>query len=269
MIQAARVFLNEYWQRRELVKQLTIRDLRARFAGSFLGLFWAICQPLAMMTILWFVFVHGLKVGQHEDVNFASWFFTANIPWLFFNEAINGVTNVYHEYAFLVKKVSFRLPLLPFVKILSSLSMHLVFLILLLCFLMVNGIYPSLAWLGLIYYVFASVILLFALGWLLSILNVFMRDVGQLVSIVTQFLFWMTPIVWSADRVPDKLRFLLNFNPIFYITEGYRDSLLYNRMIWERGWTSTSVFWLIVLLLGGVSLLSYKKLRRHFADLLK
>jgi ABC-type polysaccharide/polyol phosphate export permease len=222
-----------------------------------------------MMTILWIVFVKGLKVGEQNNVNFVSWFFTANIPWLFLNEAINGVTAVYHEYAFLVKKVSFRLPLLPLVKILSALCMHLVFVVILVFVLIFNGIFPSMSWIGLFYYLFAAVVLLFCVGWLLAVLNIFMRDVGQLVSIMTQFLFWMTPIVWNADIMPAKWSFLLLLNPIFYITEGYRDVLLSKKMIWEQNWLHFSIFWTTVLLFGVASLYSYKRLRRHFADLLK
>jgi teichoic acid transport system permease protein len=120
VLRRVRIFLQEYLNRRELIRQLTIRDFRARYAGSWLGLFWAICQPLAMMCILWFVFSYGLKAGPQGNVNFVCWFFTANIPWLFLNEAINNVTNVYHEYAFLVKKVNFRLAILPLIKILSA-----------------------------------------------------------------------------------------------------------------------------------------------------
>ena len=268
VLRRVRIFIQEYLNRRELIRQLTIRDFRARYAGSWLGLFWAICQPLAMMCILWFVFSYGLKAGPQGDVNFVCWFFTANIPWLFLNEAINNVTNVYHEYAFLVKKVNFRLAILPLIKILSATCLHLIFLAILIVILLSNGEMPTWSWLGAIYYFFAAVVFLFGLGWLLSTLNVFLRDVGQLVSIATQFGFWLTPIVWNYEQVPESWRWVLKLNPIFYITEGYRRSFLHREPFWQGlGW-STLYFWTLTAAIFVAGTLVYKRLRRHFADLL-
>ena len=268
MLRGLRVFIQEYYGRRELIRQLTMRDFRARYAGSWLGLFWAISQPLAMTGILWFVFSYGLKAGPQGEVNFASWFFAANVPWLFFNEAVCSITNVYHEYAFLVKKVNFRLAILPLIKLLSATLLHLVFVSILILILVSNGTYPTWSWVSALYYFVAMFVFLFGLGWLLSTLNVFLRDVGHMVGIVMQFGFWLTPIVWNYERIPVQWRFLLKLNPVFYITEGYRRSFLNQGGLFSESISSTLIFWALAFSVFVAGTFAYKRLRRHFADLL-
>jgi ABC-type polysaccharide/polyol phosphate export permease len=251
----------------ELIKQLVLRDLRSRYSGSLLGLFWAICQPLAMMAILWLVFTYGLKAQTADKTNFACWFFSANIAWLFFQEVTLTTTNVYQEYAYLVRKVNFRLSILPIVKILSSLVLHAIFIGIVVFILLFSHTSPQWEWVQVFYYTACLVALTLGLGWLLASLNVFMRDVAQLVAILLQFGFWMTPIVWSSDMVPAQWRFLIELNPIYYITEGYRTSLLYKHHIWDNlsGMVYFWTFTLGVLVLG---LFVFRRLRPHFADML-
>lgn len=251
----------------ELIKQLAIRDFRNRYSGSILGLFWAIFQPLAMMSILWFVFAYGLKAGPQKEVNFVCWFFTANIAWNFFQEAVSSTTQVYLEYAYLVRKVNFRLVLLPIVKIISALALHAIFICIVMVILLFNHIAPRWEWLQIIYYAGSLVVLLLGLGWLLASLNVFMRDVAQIVSIFLQFGFWLTPIVWNQSALPERWHSIINLNPLFYITEGYRNSLLYGRPFWEN-WLAGIYYWTVTFLIFCLGLFVYRRLRRHFADLL-
>jgi ABC-type polysaccharide/polyol phosphate export permease len=251
----------------ELIKQLTVRDFRNRYIGSLLGLFWAICQPLAMMSILWLVFTYGLKMGTPNSTDFACWFFTANIAWIFFQEVILNTTNVYQEYAYLVRKVNFRLSILPIVKILSSLVLHAIFIGIVLLILLFNRVEPQWEWVQVIYYTGCLVMLSLGMGWLFASLNVFMRDIAQIVAIMLQFGFWLTPIVWNYEVVPERWRFLIDLNPVYYITEGYRASLLYKHHIWDN-WGSMIYFWGFTISTLFIGLFVFRRLRPHFADML-
>jgi lipopolysaccharide transport system permease protein len=263
-----RGFVKEYLKRRHLVRELALRDFRSRYVGSSFGLLWALLQPFAMMSILWAVFSFGLKAGAQDNVGFAVWFFTAMIAWNFFNETLNATTNVYREYSFLVKKMNFRLAILPLVKILSALILHLVFIAIVMVILIANGIAPGWQWLQVFYYLGAMIFLLFGLSWLLSSLNVFSRDVAQVVAIITQFGFWATPIVWNYKKMPENLQFFVKFNPMFYIVEGYRKSLLYKTPLWEESPSLTLYYWGVAALIFILGTVVFKKLKPHFADVL-
>lgn len=262
-------FLRDIYEKKQLILQLTRRDFKIRYAGSTLGLFWAFFQPLMMMLILLFVFTVGLKTGQARGgVPFAAWFFPAMIAWNYFADAVLMSSNVLNEYSFLVKKVKFRVSILPLVKLLASTILHSIFILILIAVLAFCGIYPSLIWFQVFYYMAASFVLLAGLSWITSSLNIFLKDVGQVVGILIQFGFWATPVIWDSTNVPSPYQKLIKLNPMYYIVEGYRDTFIYHIPFWKTGAILTLYFWTfsIVLLISGI--LIFRKLRPHFADVL-
>ena len=262
-------FIRELFDHRYLLLQLTLRDFKSRYAGSILGLFWAFLQPLAMMAILWFVFSYGLKANAVETgVKFIPWFFSASVAWNFLQDGIFVTSNAINDYAFLVKKIDFRVRLLPVVKILSALILHGIFLVLLMVILVISGLRPDVQWLSVFYYMFCSCVFLLGCGWLLAPLNVFTRDIAQLVGVLMQFGFWLTPIIWNWRMLPEKYRPLIKLNPLFYITEGYRDAFVYHRSIAAHGLNSMLYFWCFTLGLLALGHTVFKRLRPHFGDVL-
>lgn len=269
MIKEIPKFVRELFDQRRMLTDLTRRDFKNRFAGSILGFLWAFIQPIMMMGILWAVFTFGLKGGLATgDVPFVAWFFTAMIAWNFFVDSLNGSTNVIHEYSFLVRKVRFRIAILPLVKVFASSILHLIFVALLILILIAVGVYPNVYWLQFIYYYSALFILLVGLGWITSALNVFSKDVGQMVSIAVQFGFWGTPIVWDAGVIPVKFLPLLKLNPMFYIVEGYRGTFLSQTAFWDQSWKLTLYFWSFTGLTFLLGIYVFRRLRPHFADVL-
>jgi lipopolysaccharide transport system permease protein/teichoic acid transport system permease protein len=261
-------FPHEIYATRGMLWSLVKRDFKSRYAGSMLGLVWAFLQPLAMMLILSFVFIYGLKARPVAGPPFAAWFFSASVAWNFVSDGIVVAGNAILEYAFLVKKVNFRVRLLPLVKVLSALILHLVFLVVLVAILLWQRIYPTIYWLQVVYYLAGAVALLVGLGWLTAALNVFTRDIGQLIGIALQFGFWVTPIVWDIHALDPKYQRLLKLNPAFYLTEGYRNSFVYGRSIAEHGWLSALYFWGFTAAVLAVGHIVFKRLRPHFGDVL-
>lgn len=262
-------FLYELYEKRQLIWQLTKRDFMNRYSGSTLGLFWAFAQPFMMMLILWFVFTFGLKSGPSRgDVPFVAWFFPAMIAWNFFADTVLMSSNVLHEYAFLVKKVKFKVAILPIVKVLSATILHAVFLFIMLCVLAINGIYPTIFWLQAFYYLLACFVMLVGLSWVLSALTIFLKDVGQIVGIVIQFGFWVTPVLWDATIIPDRFQRLIKLNPMYYIVEGYRGTFLYHTPFWTVGTWLTVYYWAFALTLLAFGVTIFRRLRPHFADVL-
>ena len=166
-------FFKDIFEKRDVIYGLTKQDFKTRFAGSVLGLLWAFIQPLAMMLILWFVFSVGLKMGLTRNIPFPAWFFTAMILWNFVSDFILTATNVFGEYSFLVKKINFKISILPVVKLLSSLVLHGVFVIILVGILIFYGYYPNLYWLQSFYFLFGAMVLSLGIAWMAASINVF------------------------------------------------------------------------------------------------
>ena len=105
-------------------------------------------------------------------------------------------------------------------------------------------------------------------SYLTASLFVFFRDVVQIVSIVLQIIFWITPIVWQMSIFNEKVQWALNFNPLFYPVRGYRDSLINGKCFWEYGLGWNLYYWLIAIALLIIGLSCFKRLKPHFADVL-
>jgi len=260
-------FLKAIWQNHKLLLDLVKNDFKQKYIGNFLGVAWAIIQPLMTILIFWFVFQVGFKSQPVDNVPFILWLIAGMIPWFFFSEALINGTNSILSNSFLVKKVVFRVSLLPLIPLMSSLVIHLFFIVFMIGMFIYYGYYPDIHWIQLPYYLLATVILLLGLSWLTSSVVVFFRDMGQFVNMVLQFAFWLTPIFWSINMIPERYHWIIKLNPLVYIIEGYRNSLIYHKWFWED-WEMTLYYWIVAgtfFILGGMT---FKKLRPHFADVL-
>ncbi|MFA7158705.1 MAG: ABC transporter permease [Kiritimatiellia bacterium] len=261
--------LKEFNKTAALVFSLAFHDIRARCLGSFLGFAWAFIQPFVLTVILWLVVGVAFKAGAVRGVAFLPWLLAGMSAWSFFSDALNQSTNVICEYAFLVRKVNFRLHLLPLMKILAALAVHLVFLLIVAVVLLLCGVKFSPGWLAVAYYILASCFLLAGLSYLTASLQVFSRDVGQIVSVALQFGFWVTPVFWDFTMLPagSLLAKVLRLNPAVYIVEGYRNSLVFANPF-TGGLGEALYFWgfALAVFLAGAAL--FRKLRPQFADVL-
>ena len=115
---------------KDLLLYLSKNDFKTKYAGSYMGIIWAFIQPLVTIVLYWFVFEKGLKSGAVSEIPFILWLMAGLIPWFFFQEALVNATNCFSEYSYLVKKVVFNINILPIVKVLSSLFVHVFFVFL-------------------------------------------------------------------------------------------------------------------------------------------
>ncbi|MCF8229578.1 MAG: ABC transporter permease [Bacteroidales bacterium] len=261
-------FVFELYKQRYIISQLVKRDFQNKYMASYLGLPWAFIQPLMSVVVIWFAMTYGLRVGKTETgLPYSVWFICGMIPWLFISEALVTTSGSLIEYSYLIKKTAFRVAIIPFIKIFTALIIHLFFIIFLAIFAMAYGFYPDIYWLQLIYFVFASFVLLAGLGWLISAINVFVRDVGQIVNVAINILFWATPIIWPYSMLTGNLKYIALINPFFYIIEGYRKAILMDAWLLHDT-ISTIYFWGItsfIFILGSVVFI---KLTPHFSDVL-
>ena len=259
--------LKDILGKRELILTLAESDFRKKFVGSFLGVCWMFIQPITTVLIYFFVFQLGFRSQPVSDVPYVLWLIPGIVPWFFFNEALGGATNCLYEYQHLVKKMVFKVSILPIIKITSSFFVHLIFIWIMLAVYLLFGTEPSLWWIQAFYYSFCAAFLTLGLAYLTSSANVFFKDMGQLVQVLLQIGMWMVPIMWSETMFPEKYRWILRLNPFYYIVEGYRDCFIYHVGFWEHGELSL-YFWCVATLVFIVGASLFKKLKPHFADVL-
>ncbi len=258
-------FLVTLYLRRFLILEMAKRDVASNHVGSFLGFFWTFINPLILICVLWVVFSVGFKVAPAQGVAFAVWLTAGMAIWTMFVEVLNGSTGVIVSHSYLVKKVVFPLNILPVVKLISALATHLAFVLILIVFIIIDGLPFSLYWFQSLYYLGAMAVLVLGLSWLTASLNVFVKDTGQIVTVLMQIGFWATPVFWDIEIMPENLQFLFRSNPMFYIVQGYRDSFLYSVPFWHH-WELTLYFWGVTALVAVTGALVFQRLKPHFAD---
>ncbi|WP_455795952.1 ABC transporter permease [Clostridium butyricum] len=260
--------IHEISSNKKLIWSLSKNDFKTKYAGSYLGIIWAFIQPIVTILVYWFVFEFGLKAGAPvPNVPFIVWFMTGLIPWFFFQDALLNGTNCMQEYSYLVKKVLFKISILPVVKIISALFVHLVFIGFLFFVTSIYGFYPTKYTVQLIYYSFCTFCLSLVLSYATCAIVIFFRDLGQIINILLQVGMWLTPIMWSYTIMPEKYQWVLKINPMYYIVEGYRDTVINKVWFFEKSF-ETIYFWIVMLLLFGLGTTIFKKLKPHFADVL-
>lgn len=257
----------DIYHNRILLSNLIRNDFKSRYINNFLGIIWAFIQPSITILIFWFVFQVGFKASPVQDIPFILWLVAGMIPWFFFSEALSSSTSSILANSFLVKKIVFRVSILPIIQIISALIIHIFFVFFMFSMFLYYGYYPDLYWLQIGYYIVSSTILLLGISWITSSVVIFFRDLNQLVTMTLQFGFWLTPIFWMLTMVPESYRWIFKLNPIYYIVEGYRDSLINKIWFWEKP-METLQFWSITTILFILGIIVFRKLRPHFADVL-
>jgi len=260
-------FLRSIISSRQLLWSLTKNDFKQKYIGNFLGVLWAFIQPTATILIFWFVFQVGFKSQPVDNFPFILWLVAGMFPWFFFAEGLSNGTNSIVANSFLVKKVVFRISLLPIIPLLSAFIVHLFFIFFMYGMFLYYGYMPTLYWLQVFYYLFAVVILLLGMSWITSSVVVFFKDMGQIVAMLIQFGFWLTPIFWSMKMVPEKYHWIIELNPMVYIIEGYRNSMINHKWFWED-MEMTLYFWVVTAIVFVAGSFTFKKLRPHFSDVL-
>lgn len=251
-----------------MLLELAKNDFKAKYAGTVFGKVWAFVCPLITMLIYWFVFQIAFRSDAKYNMPYVLWLVSGTVPWFFIQEAWSGATNAMIDYSYLVKKVVFKVEILPAVRLVSALFVHMFFVLLLFAVNFACGNAPKLLDLQVLYYMVAAVVLIYAVGRITSVINVFFRDMGAVVGVLIQFGFWLTPIFWDIRELGNQtLCFVMKLNPFYYITEGYRETFVHDTGFWESP-LLTVYFWGVVGLLIIVGNVLFRKMRPHFADLL-
>ena len=247
--------------------QFAMDDFRNKYAGSLMGVTWAFVQPLMTIVIYWFIFQVGFHYEPVADYPFILWLVSGIIPWFFISESVTGVTPSLAQYSYLVKKVRFPIDILPLTRILSCFFVQVFLVAFTILFFAFFGYFPDLYYLQLPYYMIYMVLLLTGIGYCLAALYPFFKDLLQIVNIVMQVVFWLTPIVWDFDIMSETIRKFLALNPFYYVVRGYRNVFVYKEVFWTD-WKMGIYYWGIAVFFLIIGRRVFRKMRTHFADVL-
>lgn len=227
------------WRYRGFVASAAVNEIRGRVARSRFGFAWVLIQPLAQVLVFATVLSSVLAArigGVDSKFGYAAYLLAGILCWSLFSEVLQRLLTVFIDNASMLKKVSFPRAVLPFIAIGGASVNHVALVTVLLVILPLLGFLPSLAMLWLLPLAALTVLLATGIGLICGVLNVFVRDVGQVMSVVLQFWFWVTPIVYPASIIPGNLRPLMAFNPAYHLVEAYHDVLVFGRAPVEPLW---------------------------------
>lgn len=253
--------LAELYSYREMIFSLVRRELRGRYKGSVLGFLWTFVNPLLQLCVYTLVFSVILKSNIDK---FYLFLFVGLIPWIFFSSSLTGGAGSILASKDMVKKIYFPREILPIAYVTSAFVNMLFCFIVIFAVVLVSGVHISIKGL-LCLPIIMLVEYILALGGALltSGLTVYFRDLEYILGIITMAWMYLTPIMYSVDIVPERLRPLFNLNPMTPIIVAYRDILYYGRVP-ELGTLLHGLILGIIILVVGFW--SFGKLQRHFAE---
>ena len=259
----------ELYQSRHLIWKLARNDFKKRYAGSYLGAVWAMVQPVVTVAMYYVVFdvIMGTGNAMVPDKPYVLFLTAGLVPWFYFNEPLNNGTNALLEYNYLVKKVVFKISVLPIIKIIAATFIHVFFVLVMLVIAAIYGYYPTIYMIQLVYYSLCLFIFVLGLCYSTCAIMVFFKDIGQIISILLQIGMWATPILWDVNTLSPTVQMIVKINPLVYIVNGYRDAIFEKQWFFEDFY-STMYFWIITVVIFSIGALVFKRLKVHFADVL-
>ncbi|MCL4131444.1 UNVERIFIED_CONTAM: hypothetical protein GTU68_005863 [Idotea baltica] len=219
--------LSELWKYRALVWALVCRHLNARYRGSTLGFIWSFLNPLCLIAVYSLVFQYYIRFDNVE--NYTLFLFTGLLPWIWFSSGLLEATASISAGGSLITKAMFPAHILPVVAVLTNLANFLFAIPLLLGFMFITGVAPTMSFVFLPIVIFFELIFLMGLSLGLSALNVHYRDIQHILGNIVTLWFFLCPILYPAKQVPEKVRFTLWLNPVATFTRMYQNIFLEGR----------------------------------------
>jgi lipopolysaccharide transport system permease protein len=263
--------VKSFGRNRQLIIQMTKREVIGRYKGSAMGLAWSFFNPVFMLIVYTFVFSEIFKArwvgidGSEEKMQFALMLFVGIIVLSLFSEAVNRAPRLILSNVNYVKKVVFPIEILPIVAMGASLFHSFISLSVMLgAFALFNG---YLHWTSLFIPAILLPLVIFTLGvmWVLASLGVFIRDVGQMIGMLTSVLLFLSPVFYPISAVPVRFQAYILANPLTFIIEQAREVLIFGHL---PNWKGLGIYTFAALSVAWIGFFWFQKTRKGFADVL-
>lgn len=275
-MKSAIIVLKEQLKYFQLIKRLSLYELKSKNKSNYLGMAWEVINPSIQILIYWFVFGtiikrESIEVIPGKDVPFIAWLLAGFILWTFFYQAtIKGSRSIYSRLGML-SKMNFPMSVIPNFIIFAEFYVHLIMILVSVLIVNLMGFYINFYYLQLLYFIFASFSLIFALSLITSTLSTIIRDVHMLLNAVLRMFLYLSPVLWPIQTMfADKptLLTIMQLNPLFYLIEGYRAAFFGTGWYFIENWEYTLYFWILVIVLFLLGSTLHVKFRRNFIDYL-
>jgi ABC-type polysaccharide/polyol phosphate export permease len=253
---------------RHVLKTMVIKDIKAKYAGSVFGPLWVIATPLYQIFLYTFLFSAIMKVRFEEGAgtsSFVVYLLAGLIPWLFFSEATLRGVSIFIENAHIIKKVKFPLEICVVSVVVSSAITFFIYTFFYLAMLIIMGLLKIDTFFLFMLPFALQVLLIAGLSFGLGSMAVFFRDITQIAGMVLNLVFFLTPIVYPPSAIPEKVRWVFDINPFYFIVEIYRSALLRGKMPDPFSLLYPSVIAVAVFLAGYYF---FRKTKEAFKDIL-
>lgn len=262
-------FVKKLYKSRYMLKMLSERELKAGYVGSAFGLLWTVFNPLFQVALYGLVFGVFFKSRPDAVYNTDSFFlflFCGLVPWQYFAQTVSNAPGIITSNLSLVKKaVGFPSEILPIIGIILNLIHHFINLAMLFIVLAIFSVKFTPAMTLIIVYMFLISLFTTGLSWILSSLNVFLKDTQQITGLLVNVWFFATPVFYTPGIVPASFLPILKLNPMYQATEGYRLALLAGMPLSTIDFAYLAGISCVVFAIGGIF---FRKLKPWFAEVL-
>ena len=253
-------FFKSLYEYRELLKTSISKDIRGKYKNSILGIIWSFLNPLLQIAVYAIVFPLIMK---SDLPNYTVFLCCGLIPWNFFSSAISRTSFTMIENGNIIKKVFFPRQILPISVVTSEAVNFIISTVIILAFVLIYGMGITQF---LIFYplvLLVQYLLLIGISFIVSSVTVFFRDLQHFIGIALQLLFYATPIVYASNTIPENFQWILKFNPMTYVINGYRDIFYYQQ---APDLVSLLIVLGIIIALCVGGYMIFNKLQRRFAE---
>lgn len=271
MIKSAYKVLQEQVKHVHLIRRLSVYEIKAKNSSNMLGSLWEIINPLIQLFVYWFVFENvrqasNINLSDGSEAPYFFWLFAGFILWMFFYKGVTDGSSSIFSRIKILSKMSFPMSAAPSFVIMSHFYVHIVLFVVAIILFNTNGILASVYYLQFLYFIPATVFLVFAISLIMSTLSVIIRDAHLLLNAILRMFIYLSPILWEIGKIAEPYGSLVKLNPLYYLIEGYRAAFFGTEWYAVVHWEYSLYFWGLTLVLFFIGATIHVKFRRHFVD---
>ena len=252
------------WGYRGFIVESVKREFQSQYTNALLGAVWTVIKPLSMIVVYTVIFSQIMRAklpGVDTKFAYSVYLCAGVLTWGLFTEMVSRLQNIFLDQANLLKKISFPRLCLPVIVVANALVNFLIIFGLFTLFLIFSGLFPGVVFFALIPVLMIQVLFTIGLGVSLGVLNVFFRDIGQFFSVVLQFWFWLTPVVYPLTILPAAMQKAVHYNPMTAVIVSYQQVLV------EGIWPNWVSLWPVTLAAVLLCLFGLRLFRQHAGEM--
>ncbi|MFS0561724.1 ABC transporter permease [Terribacillus sp. 179-K 1B1 HS] len=278
-MKSAITVLKEQFKHFNLIRRISLYELRNNNNANYLGLAWEVISPVIQMAVYWLVFGYLISGGKvrtipnptpgEPDLQFFPWLISGLVVWMFFQPAATQGSKSIYSRLRLLSKMNFPMSVIPNITIFSKFYPHLILVVLAIILLQITGYPVSVYILQLPYFMIATFAFTYAFVLVMTTLTTLIRDIQLLLQATLRMVIYLTPILWVSQKLPDFLQTVMKLNPLYYLVDGYRAALMgQHGWYFITSWEYTIYFWVVTAILFMIGAALHMRFRRHFIDFL-